>query len=98
MSRNYSCRRCGAPIESNQDFCVICGVCLHPPTATPPEGTRRVIYSAVLDDETCQSCRAQESRSAADVNLIMPTPNPRCTSLLGCRCFHIYEPDDAITS
>jgi len=85
------CRKCGARNDAGNDFCTVCGICLHVPGPTPPAGTKRIVYSAIMDDETCQACRAQEGHSSSDENRLMPIPNPRCTSLMGCRCFHIYE-------
>ncbi|HZS43913.1 MAG TPA: hypothetical protein VFC63_02320 [Blastocatellia bacterium] len=91
MNQFIPCRKCGARNDAWNDFCIVCGICLHQPNTMPSAGTKRVVYSAVMDEDTCQACRSQESHKSEDVNRLMPVPNPRCTSLVGCRCFHIYE-------
>lgn len=62
-----------------------------------------VLYTAILDDNTCSPCRAADDgvvRSLDDpVRLEHRPPNPACDSLASgenqCRCFEIPEPLDA---
>lgn len=43
-------------------------------------------YSAIIDAETCDVCRALEGKMAANARELPTAPNPDCTNPRGCRC------------
>lgn len=50
----------------------------------------RVIYSAVLDNGTCEPCADADGMEASDPADLPAAPNPDCLGGANCRCFHIY--------
>jgi hypothetical protein len=50
----------------------------------------RVEYSALLDQNVCSPCAAEDGKEAADEEDLTPTPNPDCLGGDWCRCFHVY--------
>jgi len=43
-------------------------------------------YSAILDLETCDNCRAADGLTAKMQSELPTTPNPKCSNTNGCRC------------
>lgn len=50
----------------------------------------RVEYSAILDQNVCGPCAAEDGQEASDEADLQPAPNPECEGGDWCRCFHIY--------
>lgn len=50
----------------------------------------RVEYSALLDNNVCSPCAAEDGKTAADEDDLQPAPNPDCEGLDYCRCFHVF--------
>lgn len=49
-----------------------------------------VIYSAVLDQNTCNPCGDADGEEAQDPADLPAAPNPDCDGQDRCRCFHVY--------
>ncbi len=50
----------------------------------------RVEYSALLDNNVCGPCAAEDGKEAENENDLAPTPNPECEGSDYCRCFHVW--------
>lgn len=50
----------------------------------------RVEYSALLDNNVCSPCAAEDGRIAANEDQLQPAPNPECEGSDYCRCFLVY--------
>lgn len=50
----------------------------------------RVEYSALLDQNVCGPCAAEDGTTAANEADLQPAPNPECEGGDWCRCFHIF--------
>lgn len=50
----------------------------------------RVIYSAVLDANTCSPCADADGEEADDEADLPAAPNPDCEGRDKCRCFHVF--------
>lgn len=50
----------------------------------------RVIYSAILDANTCEPCGDADGLEAQDPADLPAAPNPDCAGGDRCRCFHVY--------
>jgi len=50
----------------------------------------RVIYSAILDANTCNPCGDADGLEADDPEDLPAAPNPDCEGGDRCRCFHVY--------
>jgi len=50
----------------------------------------RVEYSAILDQNVCSPCAAEDGKTAKDEADLQPTPNPECEGGDWCRCFWVY--------
>jgi hypothetical protein len=50
----------------------------------------RVEYSALLDQNVCGPCAAEDGNSAENESDLTPTPNPDCQGGDWCRCFHVF--------
>jgi hypothetical protein len=50
----------------------------------------RVEYSALLDNNVCGPCAADDGETAATEDALTPAPNPDCEGGDYCRCFHVY--------
>lgn len=50
----------------------------------------RVEYSALLDQNVCPACAAEDGQEAASEDELTPTPNPECEGGDWCRCFHVF--------
>jgi HK97 family phage portal protein len=50
----------------------------------------RVIYSAVLDANTCGPCEEADGEEASDPADLPAAPNPECEGRDNCRCFHVF--------
>lgn len=50
----------------------------------------RVEYSALLDQNVCPVCSADDGQTAASEADLTPTPNPDCEGGDYCRCFTVY--------
>lgn len=50
----------------------------------------RVEYSALLDQNVCDPCAADDGETAADESELTPAPNPDCAGGDWCRCFHVF--------
>lgn len=48
-----------------------------------------VEYSAIIDEDTCEVCKAADGSIADDPKDLPPAPNPKCTSKEMCRCMHV---------
>lgn len=53
----------------------------------------RVEYSALLDQNVCGPCAAEDGQEAENEADLTPTPNPECEGGDWCRCFHVYVQD-----
>lgn len=53
----------------------------------------RVEYSALLDNNVCGPCAAEDGQEAESEDDLTPTPNPNCEGGDWCRCFHVYAQD-----
>lgn len=53
----------------------------------------RVEYSALLDQNVCGPCAAEDGQEAENEADLTPTPNPECEGGDWCRCFHVYIQD-----
>lgn len=53
----------------------------------------RVEYSALLDQNVCGPCAAEDGKEASNEVDLTPTPNPECEGGDWCRCFHVYVQD-----
>lgn len=53
----------------------------------------RVEYSALLDQNVCGPCAAEDGQEATNEADLTPTPNPECEGGDWCRCFHVYVQD-----
>lgn len=50
----------------------------------------RVEYSALLDQNVCNSCASFDGQSAIDEADLEPAPSPSCEGGDWCRCFHVF--------
>lgn len=50
----------------------------------------RVEYSALLDQNVCEPCAAEDGKTGNSEDDLQPTPNPECLGGDYCRCFHVY--------
>lgn len=50
----------------------------------------RVEYSAILDQNVCEPCAAEDGTTASNENDLAPAPNPECVGGDMCRCFHVW--------
>jgi hypothetical protein len=50
----------------------------------------RVEYSALLDQNVCEPCAAEDGQTAGDEGDLQPAPNPECAGGENCRCFLVY--------
>jgi hypothetical protein len=50
----------------------------------------RVMYSAILDNNTCGPCEEADGMEADDPAELPDAPNPDCEGGINCRCFHVY--------
>lgn len=51
---------------------------------------QRVEYSALLDQNVCGPCAAEDGKEANNEGALTPTPNPECEGGDWCRCFHVF--------
>ncbi len=51
---------------------------------------KRVMYSAILDKNTCDFCLEADGRESEDGTELAPVPNPLCEGKWRCRCCWIY--------
>lgn len=51
---------------------------------------QRVEYSALLDQNVCGPCAAEDGKEANSEGGLTPTPNPECEGGDWCRCFHVF--------
>lgn len=52
-----------------------------------------VEYSAILDQNVCEPCAADDGQSAKSEDDLTDTPNPDCAGGDWCRCFHVFVQD-----
>lgn len=57
------------------------------------EGWSRVEYSALLDQNVCGPCAAEDGQEADNEDDLTPVPNPSCEGGDWCRCFHVFVQD-----
>ncbi len=57
-----------------------------------------VIYSALLDTNTCEACAAADGEDGATPEDIPDVPNPDCDGGDKCRCVHVYVFSDEVAS
>jgi hypothetical protein len=50
----------------------------------------RVEYSALLDNNVCGPCAAEDGKTANNEDDLQPAPNPECEGGDWCRCFHVF--------
>lgn len=50
----------------------------------------RVEYSALLDQNVCGPCAAEDGQEATTEDGLTPVPNPECEGGDWCRCFHVF--------
>lgn len=50
----------------------------------------RVEYSALLDQNVCGPCAAEDGQEAENEADLQPAPNPECEGGDWCRCFHVF--------
>jgi len=50
----------------------------------------RVEYSAILDQNVCGPCAAEDGTEAESEEDLQPAPNPECEGGDRCRCFHVF--------
>lgn len=50
----------------------------------------RVEYSALLDQNVCEPCAAEDGKTASNEDDLEDTPNPDCLGGDMCRCFLVY--------
>jgi hypothetical protein len=50
----------------------------------------RVEYSALLDQNVCEPCAAEDGQTANSEDDLQPAPNPDCLGGDYCRCFHMF--------
>jgi hypothetical protein len=50
----------------------------------------RVEYSALLDQNVCEPCAAEDGQTANSEDDLQPAPNPDCLGGDYCRCFHVW--------
>lgn len=50
----------------------------------------RVEYSALLDQNVCGPCAAEDGQEAESESNLTPVPNPECEGSDWCRCFHVW--------
>ena len=50
----------------------------------------RVEYSALLDQNVCEPCAAEDGQTASNEDDLQPAPNPDCLGGDWCRCFHVF--------
>ena len=55
-----------------------------------------VIYSALLDMNTCEQCAAADGEEGATPGDIADVPNPDCDGGDKCRCVHVYVFSDEV--
>lgn len=53
----------------------------------------RVEYSALLDQNVCGPCAAEDGQEADNEADLTPVPNPNCEGGDWCRCFHVFVQD-----
>lgn len=53
----------------------------------------RVEYSAILDQNVCGPCAAEDGTEADNEADLTPVPNPDCLGGDWCRCFHVFIAD-----
>lgn len=58
--------------------------------AAQAEKIDHVLYSAVLDNNTCEYCEDADGESGLTEDDITPVPNPDCLGGANCRCVLIY--------
>lgn len=54
---------------------------------------QRVEYSALLDQNVCDSCASFDGDTATDESELEPVPSPSCSGGDWCRCFHVFVSD-----
>jgi len=54
------------------------------------EEWERVEYSALLDQNVCEPCAAEDGETASNEADLQPAPNPECAGGDWCRCFHVF--------
>jgi hypothetical protein len=54
------------------------------------EAWSSVMYSAVLDANTCGPCADADGETAASEEDLPAAPNPECEGQDRCRCFHVF--------
>jgi len=54
------------------------------------EEITQVIYSALLDINTCENCQAADGQQGATPDEITDVPNPDCDGGDRCRCVHVF--------
>jgi hypothetical protein len=56
------------------------------------EAITRAVYSAILDENTCDACAERDFDETTDLDEAATwTPNPECAGGERCRCITIYE-------
>lgn len=50
----------------------------------------RVEYSALLDQNVCGPCAADDGETTTNEDDLTPAPNPDCEGGDWCRCFHVF--------
>lgn len=50
----------------------------------------KVEYSAILDQNVCSPCSAEDGTTGSSESDLQPAPNPDCEGGDYCRCFHVY--------
>lgn len=53
----------------------------------------RVEYSALLDQNACGPCLAEDGQSSTNEDDLQPAPNPECEGGDYCRCAHVFIRD-----
>jgi hypothetical protein len=54
------------------------------------EEVQQVVYSAVLDSNTCGPCEDADGEEGKSDDDVTPVPNSACEGGSQCRCIHIY--------
>lgn len=57
----------------------------------------RVEYSAILDQNVCEPCAADDGQTSTNVDDLTPAPNPDCAGGDWCRCFWVFIAEPSIT-
>lgn len=58
-------------------------------------GFRRVIYSAILDANVCEFCKAADGKESMTGDDLPPVPNVDCLGRWRCRCVWVYVFEEA---